>query len=1101
MIKRNLKTIFFIFIFICNIVCCTKDSTPQNPVIKNGILDLRNWNFQKDGPVQLSGEWKFKWLKDKIEYSYPDYDDSNWDILSVPGDWSNKTNEPHGYCWIRLTILVNPKSIEKVSKELAIAQLHEINCAYKMYFNSKEILHAGKTKSRIHSEIPEYKQQIKIINQDLNKDKIIIALKISNYNFILGGLHRAPIFGTYDQLNSIFLKEISINYIVLGILIMMILYHSFLWLARREDKTSLYFALFCIAPLFRVIMTTQVYKIIFPNFNHYNLHQNISFLSLPLLFLFAPTFYASLFSKEFNRKLLRCFQLIGIICFIFIAVTPVNVFAQFMKFYEFTLFILLVWIIISLVRAYLHKQEGAWLILIGMLIIFLAVINDLFHSLGLINTGFYSQIGFLGLIFSQSSVLSIRFARAHRTAEHLSENLQKEVDIKTNDLNQRTIESEEANKKLKEMDNFKNIFFQNITHELRTPLTLIMGHIEQSIQQSYENDPEVLKRRQESILHNSHRLLRLINQLLDISKIDAKMMNLKTESLNIIKLLQYITASFESIAQRKKIDYTINFDIDNLYGQYDREKIEKIFFNLLSNAFKFTGESGIIRFTLSSSDDNITIILQDTGAGIPEEMLPNIFDRFYQADGTLTREHEGTGIGLTLVQEYIEMHNGTIQVESSMDTGTIFTIMLPVTTDQNIAFDDGDDAIKSNERHKTYMSELDIVESNNIHQKQVREILLLSDEKLSILIIDDNSDMRNYIKDILKEQFLLYEAENGLLGLEIVKKKKVDLIITDIMMPKMDGHQFLKKLKSQEETSHIPVIMLTAKVSIEEKIEGLESGADDYLSKPFNARELVSRIDSLMKIYEYQRIITDKNRVIEAELDLARQIQSRLLPDLESGNFIFDLHAVYLPMHKVGGDFYEYLEDETDTRICIADVSGHGIAAAFLALIIKIELINAIAMTDETNSVLMRLHNVVSQYTVNSNYATAFYCIINNETKEMQFCCAGHPPPILYRSKDDTMIELRTKGILLGLFSSIKLEEKTILLESGDRLIFYTDGIIESFNEKNEIFGEDRFAALIKNNASLKPEKLSEKIIQEITEFTGSDDFEDDITLLVVDIP
>ncbi|MHB1050735.1 MAG: hybrid sensor histidine kinase/response regulator transcription factor [Bacteroidota bacterium] len=415
---------------------------------------------------------------------------------------------------------------------------------------------------------------------------------------------------------------------------------------------------------------------------------------------------------------------------------------------------------------------------------------------------------------------------------------------------------------LKEIDKIKTRFFANISHEFRTPLTLIEGPLKQLLSNDYKGSAFELY---ELMLRNTRRLLRLVNQLLDLAKLESRNMKLSVAEIDIVSAVRSIAASFESTAARRMITFKVTSNMEVLMGWVDIDALEKILNNLLSNAFKFTREHGSVSLSLrtliyrddapsagrgiSSSlrntsrnnnlkEEVVEIAVTDTGIGIPSDQIGNIFDRFYQVDASHTREQEGTGIGLSLVKELVELHKGAITVQSEWQKGTTFTVQLPIGRESYSETEIINETSDAEHRHdnfasvETYTSVPETKSSNGLP---------------SLLIIEDNADMRRYIRFHIEEQFSIVEAVNGEEGVERAINTIPDLIISDVMMPKMDGFEVCKRLKSDHRTSHIPIILLTAKAGQEHKMEGLETGADEYLVKPFDAKELLVRLNNLQE--------------------------------------------------------------------------------------------------------------------------------------------------------------------------------------------------------------------------------------------------------------
>jgi len=433
-------------------------------------------------------------------------------------------------------------------------------------------------------------------------------------------------------------------------------------------------------------------------------------------------------------------------------------------------------------------------------------------------------------------------------AQWRSSQLQRKNLILEGIVKRRTKEISEKNKllqyqtvRLKELDTMKTRLFANISHEFRTPLTLIKGPIEklESAGKNTISTPNI-----KMIRRNSNRLLNLVNQLLDLSKLDSGKLILNLAEGDVFKCIRAAASAFSSHAASRKMDYQIKIPSRMLWAEFDRDKLEKIIYNLLSNAFKFTDDEGQVIIESEFRSGRLYLKILDSGSGIAAEKLPHIFDRFFQVDDSYTREKAGSGIGLALTKELAELMGGTIFVESELDRGTLFRVIVPL------------EQIKSGEIHGT-VEELPL----NVFEDALErsEAAPSDDRNVTVLIIEDNSDMRHFIREQLEPEYSILEARNGREGLKMANKLIPDLVVTDLMMPQMDGITLCKKLKTGIATSHIPVIMLTAKAGVENKLEGLETGADDYLIKPFNAKELKVRTKNLIAQRQQLRELFSQN--------------------------------------------------------------------------------------------------------------------------------------------------------------------------------------------------------------------------------------------------
>ncbi|MFZ0455478.1 MAG: ATP-binding protein [Ignavibacteriaceae bacterium] len=404
--------------------------------------------------------------------------------------------------------------------------------------------------------------------------------------------------------------------------------------------------------------------------------------------------------------------------------------------------------------------------------------------------------------------------------------------IKNLQLQEETFQKKKEAEKLLELDRVKTEFFTNISHEFRTPLTLIIGPLEKLM----DNDQIESVQRQYNLIHkNARKLLSLINQLLDLSTIDAGKMKLEIEKVNLVNFAKGILASFQSLAEDKNIRFDFFSGKESLELYIDKEKMEKIISNLLSNALKFTNDNGHISVSVLMKNSKVEISVEDDGIGISEQDLKNIFNRFYKAKSSSIQE--GTGIGLALVKELVEIHFGTISVESRLNEGTKFIIEIPQQEEIYRKF-----FVKS----KPEVEIKPKTTGNNFVENEKKEDEIQTDAQ-RILIVEDNNDLLSFIKENINKQYAVYESSNGKEGLEKAFEIIPDLIISDIKMPEMDGIELCKKIKADERTSHIPFILLTARSTLENKMEGLETGADDYITKPFKIQELQIRVNNLIE--------------------------------------------------------------------------------------------------------------------------------------------------------------------------------------------------------------------------------------------------------------
>ncbi|HDR68536.1 MAG TPA: response regulator, partial [Bacteroidaceae bacterium] len=459
-----------------------------------------------------------------------------------------------------------------------------------------------------------------------------------------------------------------------------------------------------------------------------------------------------------------------------------------------------------------------------------------------------SNIQLEKMIKERTSELEIQKEEINKQAEKLKTQNEKLI-------HQRNRMSE-MSKEILRTNREKLRFFTNISHELRTPLTLILGPVEELAEEGQSLSKEQIKNKYDIITKNARRLLDLVNQILDFRKLEITRQKLSASEGDIVAFVNDLSSCFIELAKTKNINLLFTSEEKQIITWYDSDVIGKILFNMISNAFKFTDAGGKIKIGISLGKDRysdrkekkvINVTVTDTGIGIDEELLPRIFDRYYHSGKSVTFEQAGSGIGLSMAATLAEVHYGKIEVESELGKGSEFTLIIPY----------GESYLKESDKEPS--SDQNVIESLNARAKMevINHLNASTREKITevskdsgkslVLIVEDSEDIRSYIIDGLSNQFDFIEAEDGDEGFKMAMKCNPDVIISDILMPKMDGYTLCAKIKSTLEISHIPVILLTSKSADEDQRTGLEIGADAYITKPFNLKLLEARIKNLIQ--------------------------------------------------------------------------------------------------------------------------------------------------------------------------------------------------------------------------------------------------------------
>ncbi|MBE0643585.1 MAG: response regulator [Bacteroidetes bacterium] len=452
---------------------------------------------------------------------------------------------------------------------------------------------------------------------------------------------------------------------------------------------------------------------------------------------------------------------------------------------------------------------------------------------------------------------------------------------------------------LEELDAMKSTFFSNISHEFRTPLALIQAPVDQMLEQTHE---PFLRKKLHMVQRSSSRLLHLVNQLMDLSKIDAQKFHLHVSPGELVGFVRGVVMVFESVAERKNIQLAFNADSDPCEMHFDREVVEKVLGNLLSNALKHTPSGGSVCIDMrmggrdaQRSPETIAIVVSDSGSGIPADQLAHVFDRFYRGKDAHDLTQTGTGIGLALVKELVALHHGEIRVESTIGVGSTFEILLPMDASQYGEDERGSASTGTSIQATQYLDEDENEEESGTAKRQVDR------SKPILLVVEDNADIRNVLVEYLRSHYNILEAVDGMDGWEQALERIPDLIISDVMMPKMDGNALCLKLKQHDVTNHIPVILLTARGSGGSRLEGLEARADAYLVKPVDIRELQLRIRNLIELRKTMHEKVDREGGF---LRLAKK-------EVTSAEDLF--------LQKVVKAIEEHLEDES---FCVEQLSS-----------------------------------------------------------------------------------------------------------------------------------------------------------------------------------
>lgn len=660
------------------------------------------------------------------------------------------------------------------------------------------------------------------------------------------------------------------------------------------------------------------------------------------------------------------------------------------------------------------------------------------------------------------------------------------------------IEITTANEELKKANRLKDDFLANTSHELKTPLTGIIGIAESLIDGAAGNINDSQKSNLQMIVFSGKRLTHLVNDILDFSKMKNNDILLHKKSVDMRQITEIVSTLLIPVIGNRSVRILNNINAEMPHVLADENRIQQIMYNIIGNAVKFT-DSGTITVSSSLSESEMEVSIADTGIGIPEEKFGEIFEYFKQVDSSDTRNYGGTGLGLAITKKLVELHGGKISVTSKPGSGSIFKFTIP--TAENAE----PDTAKTQPRSyldDSYKSSRMILKESDVQYVADKELKQRACTDATILIVDDEPvNVQVLVNQLKLEGYNVLTAENGMEAINIIQNSCVpDLLILDVMMPRMTGYHVCSLIRERFSLYQLPVLLLTAKNQIQDIVAGFESGANDYLAKPFDRRELTARVDMLLTLKE---AVSKHNRLesIHKELEIARRIQFSILPEKLPGMPGLDIQVTYKPMDLIGGDFYDFhYTDNRKIGILVADVSGHGIPASLISSMVKIAFYMQTQFYDQPDKLLMNIHAALYGK-CETHFVAASYIYIDLDRKKLLHSNAGHSPLIILKKNTGEVITIKSKGKILGVFPIESCEMREIDIESGDRIILYTDCVTETRNVSGEYFGDERFHEYVLNNADKSAAAFTHSIETHLAQWSGNKGlFEDDLTVVVTDI-
>jgi signal transduction histidine kinase/DNA-binding response OmpR family regulator len=689
---------------------------------------------------------------------------------------------------------------------------------------------------------------------------------------------------------------------------------------------------------------------------------------------------------------------------------------------------------------------------------------------------------------------------------------------------------EHTNERLRELDQMKTDFFANVSHELRTPLTLSLGALQSLLKMEHATDEE---QHLHALHRNQLRLLGLINQLLDLAKVESGGSQAEYSRQDVVALIRTIVSVVENAAQSKGLEIKLITPSEPVWLYVDREKLEQVMLNLLSNAFKFTDRGGRIAVSVREGNDSTQISVSDTGVGIAEGKLHTIFDRFVQADGSETRSYAGTGIGLALVKSHVELHGGTIDVDSEQGRGTTFTISVPRgkahLAPEEVRVATGPATTTSLKAHQLADFQVEPEEelepehpADDAREAQadagataedtdwLPSLMELNGAKPRVLVVDDIPDMRRYLSSLLNADYEVRTAKDGAEGLRETKAWDPDLVVSDVMMPVMSGADMCQAIKrGGGRLSRTPVVLVTARAEEQTKLRGLDYGADDYLLKPFLQDELLLRVRNLVTKRRQERALFGahltlraQHKYIQSDLELARDFQNDLLSELDMPAPL-TAHVEFRPADVVGGDFYHLTSlGPSRVRLFVADMVDHGVKAAVRAAAAWPEYTGLDHPNLGPAAVLEKLNDVAtSKY---ADLSGSFLCLDLDvgagDQVSIRYAQAGEMPFTIV-SEAGPATPPSAEGFMIGLFPKMNYQSRELTITPGSRLFLYSDGLYTQPIDAGRTFREAGLKEAWKMTTECRDIRAAtEAVVESFDRFRGASAQLDDVTLIGIEV-
>lgn len=800
------------------------------------LLDLSEYN-ERQGTLELKGPWEFYWN----QWIEPGNNDKAPDaIFQKPQGWSGltladgRTLPSHGYASYRLRIRGLTPDVRGYQIGLYAADSAFRVIVYSEGLASEAVLsESGQPGVSASAEHPSRKAAFRAFFPKKGRDTIVI-IQVSNFQQAYGGLWQAPVLGVHDSARTSFDKDGLFNILGLGVVIAIGIYSFMMFLRRREDEPAMFLAATAVSALLRITSTNSFITSLFPD-DAYSLLRKTEYASMSLGLMAYLAFQKTAFFRErFKILILSIVSLHATLAFLAF-VTPVSILTQGLAVYQLSILLTVPVFIFLITLAIKQKQSGSLLVLTGCLLIVTGFLFDIIITTELkLSNLLITPLCVASFLILQSQLVAQRAAEAYRRAEVYAEEL---------------VEKEKA----------RTLFFHNTSHELRTPLNGIIGFLQLVLKGRYGSIPEAADTQIQKSLRLAEALKNQVNTILDLAKSRRGDLQKRKQLVPLQDLKAEADYLAEGLGLKNlRSSYTSTLEVDQQDEPFisDKEKVLTILRNLLGNAFKFAAPDrpNQVSLSLSCKQKRLIIEVKDTGIGIDPRFHSKIFEEFAQVQGDARRAYEGTGLGLTMARDLVKLLGGTIHLESSLGQGSCFRVSLPSQDQVDLQ------QYEPEEQHTK--ADLELLRNRPRSETKLSPALPATaathrpkiSQSWQILIIDDTETNCEVISEILKDEG--YSASyqlSGRAGLLHMRKNKPSLVLLDMMMPEMSGEDVLREMKADSLLHDIPVVLITARASDEDRLLGLKMGVDDYLAKPIVAEELLLRVHNLLERHHLLR--------------------------------------------------------------------------------------------------------------------------------------------------------------------------------------------------------------------------------------------------------